>query len=170
MLDAMKKLFNKKEETEMKDGNTTETLNVQTESAQLSAIREELEAFKAEANALVAQADAEKAELKNQIEALLADKAEMVAQAKAAKLSARKEKVIEMIGTERADALMTATAEMDDAGFTAVLTAMSIATETEEKGKMFTEQGVDAEADATKVVADPVQKLAANLAAQFNPK
>lgn len=172
MLDQFKKLFKKKDETEMTDEKPVETLTVQIDASDVKAEVEKLqadfEAFKSEANALIAQADAEKEELKKQIEAMQAEKENMVAEAAAKKLQERKAKVEMAIGeNDKASKLLAATENMTDEQFEAVVSALAGSMEAEAKSEMFQEVGVSASADASKVGVDPVQKLAANLAAQF---
>lgn len=102
----------------------------------LSAVERELEAAKAA------------------LDALKAEKAEMIAKAEAAKQKARKEKVVAIIGTEKADALMAATAHLDDAAFEAVVSALAVSVEVEASSDMFKEVGVDAEVDTAKAVQE----------------
>lgn len=173
MLDKFKKFLNKKEDPEMKDEKATQALTIQVDAseakAELEKIQADFEAFKTEANALIAQADGQVAELKKQVEALVAEKAAMITEAAEKKLSARKEKIVAAIGTTKAEGVMAATKDLDDASFEAIVSALTTSVDAEAKSEMFTETGASAEADASKVV-DPVEKLAANLAAQFNPK
>lgn len=70
-----------------------------------------------------------------------------------AKLNARKDKVVAAVGTAQAEAIIAATASMDDTGFDAVMAALSVKAVAETSGALFKEVGVDAEADQTKVQA-----------------
>lgn len=140
-------------------------------SATLDAARAEFEEFKQTAEALLAAADGERAELTAQLAEAnkkLADataaftsaeaaKAEAEAAALAVKLDARKEKVIAAVGTERADALLTVTEEMDDAAFDAVLSAIGLGVKAEAESPLFNEVGVAGEADAAKVVEESTE-------------
>lgn len=94
------------------------------------------------------------------LNALTAEKAEMAVKAQAAKFTARKEKVVMAIGTEKADGLMLATQELDDAAFGAVVSALAGSVEVEAKTGLFQEVGVSASADTTKIVAEsPEMKI-----------
>jgi len=133
-----------------------------------AAVQAELAAFKATAEAettelstalttalsAVAEADSKVAELSTQLAALTAQLSEFKEQAATAKLAARKEKLVAAVGTKRADALMESTQGVDDAAFETVVSALSLSASLEEKTKMFTEQGADAQADATKTVVE----------------
>jgi hypothetical protein len=88
------------------------------------------------------------------LNALTAEKAEMVVKAEAAKFTARKEKVVLAIGTEKADGLMLATQGLDDAAFGAVVSALAGSVDAEASTGLFTEVGVAAAADTTKIVAE----------------
>jgi peptidoglycan hydrolase CwlO-like protein len=170
MLQRITKLFNKKEDIEMKDEKAETTLSLQVDSAALEKLQADFEAFKAEANALIAQADADNTELKKQVQVLQSEKSQMIAEATAKKLADRKAKVEAAIGeNEKVEKLLAATEAMEDAAFEAIVSALNTSAETEAKSEMFTEKGVAATADASKIDVDPVQKLAAKVAAKLNP-
>lgn len=101
----------------------------------------------------VAEADTKVAELTAQLAALTAQMSEFKAQAVAAKLTARKEKLVAAVGTARADALMDSTQGVDDVAFETVVSALTLSSSLESKTKLFVEQGADAQADASKTVA-----------------
>lgn len=94
-------------------------------------------------------------------------KAALLADIKVKQAMARKESIITAVGTEKAGALMAATESLDDVQFGAIISAMAASFENESKSAMFSEQGMAAE---TKVGIDPVDKLAAALAAKFETK
>jgi uncharacterized protein YPO0396 len=100
----------------------------------------------------VEAADAKVAELQALVDAAAAEKAELQAKAVEAKAAARKEKIVAAVGTERAEAVATATEGLTDASFDAVLSAMTLSVDTESTSSLFTETGVTAEATAAKVV------------------
>lgn len=166
MLDALMKKLNigTKEDAEAATEVATETLTVTVDTTTLQA---ELDAIKAEFGTQLEQATAALAEMTSKFEAaqaalaaVEAEKAEMLAKAAEAKLTARKEKVVAAIGTDKADALMAATVDMDDAQFTTVVSALAGSVEAEAKTDLFVEQGVAAEADAAKVVEEsPEMKI-----------
>ena len=161
MLDALKKrFFNAAKETpEMKKEDAQPELTAEkVPESELAAHLENVKEINLQQAAKLSDALNAITELTSKLagaQAALAiieaDKASMVAKAVEAKLASRKDKVVEMIGTERADALMTATANMEDAAFDAVLVAMSVATEKEANSAMFKEIGVSGEVDASKV-------------------
>lgn len=92
-------------------------------------------------------------------------KVALVAQAAAARLEARSKAVVDAIGTEKAPALLAATEQLGDEQFNAIVGAMAQSFEKEAQSPLFKEVGVSASADPVEV--DPVAKLAASLAAQF---
>lgn len=91
------------------------------------------------------------------LNALTAEKAELAVTAAAAKFTARKEKVVLAIGTEKADGLMLATQGLDDVAFEAVVTALAGSVDVEASTELFTEVGVAASADTTKIVAESAE-------------
>lgn len=130
------------------------------------AVQAEFDAFKATAQAettelstaltaaltAVAEADGKVAEALAKVGALEAQLSEFKVQAEAARLAVRKEKLVAAVGTARADALMESTQAVDDTAFETVLSALTLSTSLESKSKLFTEQGADAQADASKTV------------------
>jgi len=135
---------------------TTDASDVQTE---LSVMRAEFDAALA---TLTAEYDGAKAALDGMtanyeaaqaaVNALTAEKAEMAVKAETAKFAARKEKVVLAIGTAKADGLMLATQGLDDAAFEAVVSALAGSVDAEASTNLFTEVGVAAAADTTKIV------------------
>ncbi len=183
MLEAIRKKFfaTQKEEVEMSDPTKQEVAAKElveavadTEMSSALAAATELNASQAaalaEQAALVAELTAKFEAAQAALAEIESAKAALIAEAAEAKLTARKEKVVEMIGTERADALLSATASMDDNAFDAVLIAMSVGSAKEADSVLFKEVGVAGEVEASKVDEDPVARLSAKLAAQFNPK
>jgi hypothetical protein len=84
-------------------------------------------------------------------------------------MTARKEQLVATLGDDKAQALLAATDGVDDAVFSAIATAMTGKMEVEAASSLFVEQGATGDVDATLIVIDPVQKLAATLAAKFKP-
>lgn len=68
-----------------------------------------------------------------------------------AKVAARTAKLVDVVGTEAAAGLQAATASLDDTAFDAVVSAMKSSAAKEATAPAFTEQGVEAKADASKV-------------------
>lgn len=168
MLDALKKaLGHKTVEATMEVKLTAEDVMAAVQAA-VAELKVEFDTYKTTADAAMAEA----AEKVTGLQAELADMAAKLAEANAAlasaetakvaaaaeaaaaKLSARKEKLVAALGTERADALMKVTEGMEDAAFDAVISALGVAASVEAEDPMFNEAGVDAKADAGKVVEE----------------
>ena len=98
-------------------------------------------------------------------------KATAATAALATKMDARKELIVKAVGTERADALFSATEAMPDTAFAAVMSAMSMTSAVEAKTELFTEVGVSGTADVSKVEADAASNpTMALLQAKYAPK
>ena len=151
--------------------NTTETLTLVVDASavetELSVMRTEIEAAVATLTGELATTVAALAEMTTKYEAAhtalnmyIAEKADLAVKAEAAKFTARKEKVVSAIGTEKADGLMLATQGLDDAAFDAVVSALAGSVDVEASKDLFTEVGVSASADTTKIVAEsPEMKI-----------
>lgn len=148
--------------------NHTEDFTIKLDAsdltAELSQMRAEFEAGIATLTADFSAAQSALTEMTANFEAaqaalnaLTAEKAEMAVKAEAAKFTARKEKVVSAIGTEKADGLMLATQGLDDAAFDAVVSALAGSVDAEAKTGLFKEVGVAASADTTKIVAESAE-------------
>lgn len=73
-----------------------------------------------------------------------ATKAALLQEAHNTKMATRKEALVQAVGTVKADALLTATEQLDESSFASIVTAMSLNIETE--ASTFQEQGVGAKA------------------------
>ena len=95
------------------------------------------------------------------LNAVTAEKAEMIVKTEAAKFAARKEKVVLAIGSsEKSEALMLATQDLNDVSFDAVVKALAGSVDAEASSSLFTEVGVSANVDTTKIVGESsVMKL-----------
>lgn len=175
MLKTFMKRFStaaKEEVNEMSEPKTEQPeMTVDHQSAELSTLVAQM-ASQSEALLAVQSQFAELTNKYEQAQAALAEieatKASLIAQAAATKLVARKEKVEATLGTAKAPAILAATEALDDASFEAIVAAFSANLVAEAASPLFNEIGVAAEAET--IVVDPVAKLAANLAAQFNQK
>jgi len=139
--------------------------------ADVATLQAEFDAYKATAEELLAVTDKQLTEssealakvvahaesLEAKVAALEAEKATTVATAEAKRLAARKEKIVEAVGTARADALMAATEALDDTAFDAVVSALKLSVDTEAKSEMFKEVGAAAEVDAAKVTEESAE-------------
>ena len=96
------------------------------------------------------------------------EKLALVAQAAAAKLQARKESLEMAVGTEKAATLLSTLEVLDDVGFAAVVSSMSMNLDKEANTASFKEVGVSANADATKVVEET--SLEAALKSKYQAK
>lgn len=181
MLDKLKKMMGAKAEEVVQADAPVETVEAVVEAvvevaeatevaAVVEAVAEEvapsLDAELALAKDSIASLIAEVAELKALVEAadaalaaVNAEKAALVADAEAKRLAARKEKIVAAIGTEKADALMTATGSLDDTAFEAVVSALNGSIAAEASSDLFKEVGVAAEADASKVEESAEMRL-----------
>ena len=137
--------------------NTTAELVAQLEVATVSL---------AAAQDTIANLTAEYATVKAAMTSLAAEKAALLADAEAAKFAARKDKVVATVGTAKADAIMAATAVLDDASFNAVVSAFAASFEQEKNSAMFNEVGVNLEV-APADEEDVAKRIAAKMAA-FN--
>lgn len=169
MLNKLKKYFNDKKEPEMEQEDTQADLVELIEDEQLATANEALastEATLKEMSDKIAELSAKLEQATAALAATESAKAALEAEAKAKRFAARKEKVEAAIGeNEKAEKLLAATEQMEDAQFEAVVSALAGSVEQEAKSEMFKEVGVAAEAAPVEV--DPVQKLAAKMAAQF---
>ena len=176
MLKHLQKIFNAgktatQEEVVMAQDQVQADLSVVTNTAEMSALVAQL----ASQSETLLSIQSQFAELTSKYETaqaalseIEAAKAALVAEAKSAKLSARKEKIVLTVGTDKADALLTATENLEDAQFEAVVAAMASSFEAEAKSKLFVEAGVAAEMEV--VEEDAVSKLAAKINKQFKSK
>lgn len=132
-----------------------------TQVANFEALTKEFVEYQANAEGVVAEYTAEvekltltvtaltlKAEaLQSQLDEALAEKrAEAEAQA-SAKQAARKALIVTAIGEDKAEGLLAATADMEDAQFNTVLAALGVSAAVEAKSPMFEEIGASVDAD-----------------------
>lgn len=150
MLDNIKKYFKPEEKVEM----TTET-NQAEMSVETLAELTELKASFAQVSEALATKEAAVAELAAKLEEataalglVAAEKEAVEAAAKQAKTDARMSKLVEAVGDVKASALMSATENMEDAAFDAVVGALTVNIEQEAKSELFTETGVDSQPKA----------------------
>lgn len=163
MLDKFKKYFsahadnkaqadNPKEEVTMT--TTTEHApapaeNIAELAAQLSQVTDTLAAKEQE----LAELAAKFAEAQATLEAAETAKADMAAQAAAEELQRRTDAVVKAVGTEKAQAVLTATAGIPKEQFNVIVAAMAASVDIEAETKMFTEQGAAAEAPVAEKTA-----------------
>lgn len=173
VLKAIMKRFSTaaKEVEEMVEPKEQPEMTVVPNTAELSALVAQM-ASQSEALEAVQKQFAELSSKHEVAVAALAEieaaKAALVAEVAAKQLAARKEKVELTVGTAKAPAILAATEALGDEQFNAIVAAFSANLEAEANSPMFKEVGVAAEAET--IIVDPVAKLAANLAAQFNQK
>lgn len=96
-------------------------------------------------------------ELQSQLDAATAEKREAAEAAAAAKVAARKEKIVAAIGEDKADALLTATAHMEDAQFDTVVAALTGAALAEAKSPLFKEVGASVEANVPQTTGESAE-------------
>jgi hypothetical protein len=110
----------------------------EAQAAQLATALEAIEAVKAEAEAA-----------KTALAAVAEEKAQAEAAVKAEKMAKRRAAVEANIGTDKADAFMEATKELDDTAFAAICSAMAGTVKAETESELFKEVGVETKAKAT---------------------
>lgn len=91
-----------------------------------------------------------------QLEASLKEQADKVL---ADKLATRKQMIVDVLGDTKADATFEATKELDDSAFGVVLNALKLSLDKEAKSEMFTETGIAAEVDETKVTMTAEERI-----------
>ena len=152
MLDRLKKQLGIKD--------TPVSLEAQELQTQLASLKTEFENVKQELTSQIASLAAEK----DNLEAALATALEAVASLEAAakesaekqlndKLTARKAKLENVIGTAKVDAAFEAVKGLEDAAFDAVVAAMATSLNTEAKSELFQETGVAEEVEPSKVMS-----------------
>ena len=131
-------------ETKMVDETVQADLSAVNVTAELSALQASF-ASQSEAFAKLSK-DLEAAQAA--LSAVEGAKAALEAEAKNKQLAARKQRVEMAIGTEKAPTMLSATEQLDDAQFEAIVSAMAMSFETEANSQMFKETGVSAKAEA----------------------
>ena len=163
MLDKLKKQLGITESTNI---DMVELDNVK---AQLASLQEQFAAKELEMADVVAKFDAVVAE-KAATEEALATAIEHAQQLEAAakdladkqladKLAKRKELIVATVGETKADATFEAVKALDDAAFDTVVSALALSVEKEAKSEMFTETGITAEVDETKVTMTAEERI-----------
>lgn len=100
------------------------------------------------------------ASLQEFAQAANAAKAQAEAEAKQVKMDARKATITESVGTSKADALLAATENLDDASFAAIMGAMAVNAKAEEQSPMFSEQGIDGKVEDVSKLAESKEMIA----------
>lgn len=122
-------------------------------ASQLAIATEALVATQSQLTQLTEKFEAAQAAL----EEIEAAKAALIAEAAQAKMNARKAQIEATLGTDKAEAVLKATENLEDAAFDVVLSAFVKSLEVESQGTLFTEQGVAAEVDASKVAVESLE-------------
>ncbi len=169
MLDAIRKKFSKQPSGEKVEMTKT-TLPDMALETQLAAALSQITNQQADFQALTEMVEELSAKFEASTKALAASeltKASLVAEASVKRLKARSEAITKAVGTSKLESLMTATENLADAQFEAIVSAMAASFDAEAKSPMFQEAGVGGE---TKVIVeqDSVTKLAAAITAKIN--
>lgn len=169
MLDKFKKYFSAKVDNTPASAETQEEVDKMTveEKATADAMAAQLKAQAADIEALTEMLGELSTKFAAANEALLTaekSKADLVADVAAKKLAARKEKVVAIAGTEKAEAFMANAESFSDEQFEAVVGLMAASFDAEAKSPMFNEKGVAAEAPAAEE-EDLAKRMAARMAA-----
>lgn len=156
----IKKLFNmggKKDKAEL-------SAATQEEDMQLAELQAQFEAYKAEQESVIAT-------LKQDYDAALVAAVAKAQEAEAAlekltadvetkRLQARKDAIVEAVGTTKADAMFEATKALDDAAFATVLSGFKAAVDVQaEANPLMKEVGVDAQVEPTAEANDVAEVL-----------
>lgn len=152
MLTHLKKFFkapegHSQEEVDMTTKEGQPELVVDTNNADLSAQLVAATAQLAEAQASAAQMSSELATLKAAFAVIEKEKADMLAKAVADKAQARREKVEATLGTEKAEEVLAATANLDDTSFGTIVDAFAKSLDAEAKSSTFQEKGLTADTE-----------------------
>lgn len=165
MLKQLQKFFNTAnsaatEEVKMIEENTGAKLATVDTTVELANATEALAASTAAMQTMLT----ELSETKAALAALVAEKELVAAAAGATKMAVRLSKLSAAIGDEKAPALLSVTESMDDAGFEAVVAAMSVSVVKESKTVLFTDIGLDVRAET---ISDGESSIMKALKAQY---
>lgn len=162
MLNKLKKQFG------ISDGDVNASVSEDVK-AQLAVMQEQLAGKESELSNVVAKVvtlEAEKAALEQALataiehaQALEASSKDFADKVLAEKMAARKQLVVDAIGDAKADATFEAVKDLDEHAFNTVVTALKLSLSKEAESSLFTETGVSAEADTSKVVETAEAKL-----------
>lgn len=149
MLDNLKRFFKApegitQEEVDMTVKEGQPELVVDNKTAELSAQLESASMQLASANDTIAKLSTELNAVKESFAAVQKEKAEAMAQAASDKAQARREKVEAALGTTKADEVLAATKDLDDAAFESIVGAFALSFDKEANSPTFKEKGVTA--------------------------
>lgn len=158
MLKKLQKYFSTQVDNEAQAETQKEDVTMTTPNEQGQAPAEniaELAAQLATVTATLAEKEqaytemaAKYAEAQATLEAAEAAKADLAAQAAAEELQRRTDAVVKAVGTDKAEAVLAATAGLPREQFNVIVSAMATSVDAEANTKMFTETGAAAEAKA----------------------
>lgn len=158
MLKKLQKYFSANADNEAQAAQPKEEVTMTTPNEQGQAPAENLAelatqlatvtATLAEKEQAYAELAAKFAEAQATLEAAEAAKAELAAQAAAEELQRRTDAVVKAVGTDKAEAVLAATAGLPKEQFNVIVSAMATSVDAEAKTELFTEQGAAAEAKA----------------------
>lgn len=126
----------------------------------------EADAKIAELQAALAASEDSKVKLQAFADAAELEKTRLAAEAEQKRLDARKATIVAAVGTAKADALMAATSNLDDAAFEAVTSALGNSVDAEAQTKLFKETGVAGDVDPVRVAEAAGSGVMAILLAQ----
>lgn len=150
MLDHLKKTFGLTEATSA-DVNAEQVTELNTKLSELSTKFAEAEAVNLALTEQVSQLASQLQESQSKVAELSAKAEADLAAAVKAKADARMAKLVDTVGTVKADTLFAATKDMDDAGFDAIVNAVAATYESEKESPLFKEVGAAAEVDVASV-------------------
>lgn len=150
MLDHLKKTFGLTEASSA-EVNANQVSELNTQLSELSSKFEEAQSVNLALTEQVAQLASQLQESQTKLAEMTAKaEAEMVNAAKV-KADARMSKLVETVGSVKAEGLFAATKDMDDVGFDAIVGAVAATYKSEEESPLFKEVGATAEVDVASV-------------------
>lgn len=155
MLDHLKKSFglSKQEAPAVEAEAIVEAVDGQSELAtQLASLTTKLES----SELIIAELTNKLNAAEQTLSAIAAEKQALVQAALEEKMNARKELIVNTVGTAKADALFAATEKLEDEQFNAIVDAMASNLDAEASSSKFQEQGVTASASLEAVEDKPV--------------
>lgn len=168
MIDSIRKKF-------FKSDKEADMQNQETDAAALAQVTNDKDAIIAAQALQIESLTVKFSEIKSMLDdakASLASveqaKLSLLEEAHKKQMEARRSSIAMSLGDSKVDALMEATAGLNDVQFSTVIGAMAKAINVESESKMFREVGVTAEQPP--VENDAVKRLEAKIAAQYNLK
>jgi len=150
MLDHLKKTFGLTEASAA-DVNAGQVTELTTQLSELSTKFDEAQAVNLALTEQVSQLASKLQEAEAKVVEMTAKAETEMLNAAKVKSDARLAKLVDTVGTVKAETLFAATKDMDDAGFDAIVGAVAATYKSEEESPLFKEVGATAEVDVASV-------------------